>query len=44
LSRDIVRGVLDGSTDMGIIAGPVQAEGLQVLHFSTDRLLLAVPV
>ena len=44
LSRDIVRGVLDGSTDMGIIAGPVQAEGLQVLHFSTDRLLLALPV
>ncbi len=43
LSRDIVRGVLDGSTDMGIIAGPVQAEGLQILHFSTDRLLLAVP-
>ena len=44
LSRDIVRGVLDGSTDMGIIAGPVRAEGLQILHFSTDRLLLAVPL
>jgi DNA-binding transcriptional LysR family regulator len=44
LSRDIVRGVLDGSTDMGIIAGPVQAESLQILHFSTDRLLLAVPL
>ncbi len=43
LSRDIVRGVLDGSTDMGIIAGPVSADGLQVLHFSTDRLLLALP-
>lgn len=44
LSRDIVRGVLDGSTDVGIIAGPVCADGLQVLHFSTDRLLLAVPI
>lgn len=44
LSRDIVRGVLDGSTDMGIIAGPVEAAGLQVLHFSTDRLVLMVPV
>ncbi|WP_444816751.1 LysR family transcriptional regulator [Stutzerimonas frequens] len=44
LTRDIVRGVLDSSTDMGIIAGPVRAEGLQVLHFSTDRLLLAVPI
>ncbi|MBB4821456.1 DNA-binding transcriptional LysR family regulator [Pseudomonas alcaligenes] len=41
LSRDIVRGVLDGSTDLGIIAGPVKAEGLQVLRFSTDRLVLA---
>lgn len=44
LSRDIVRGVLDGSTDLGIIAGPVQAQGLEVLHFSTDRLVLAVPI
>lgn len=44
LSRDIVRGVLDGSTDMGIIAGPVEAVGLQVMHFSTDRLVLTVPV
>lgn len=44
LSRDIVRGVLDGSTDLGIIAGPVAAQGLEVLHFSTDRLVLAVPV
>jgi DNA-binding transcriptional LysR family regulator len=44
LSRDIVRGVLDGSTDMGIIAGPVEAAGLQVLHFSTDRLVLTVPL
>ncbi|MFI8483302.1 LysR family transcriptional regulator [Pseudomonas sp. NPDC078700] len=43
LSRDIVRGVLDGTTDLGIIAGPVEVSGLQVLHFSTDRLLLAVP-
>lgn len=43
LSRDIVRGVLDGSSDMGIIAGPVEAAGLQVMHFSTDRLVLTVP-
>ena len=44
LTRDIVRGVLDGSTDMGIIAGPVKATGLQAIHFSTDRLLLAMPI
>jgi DNA-binding transcriptional LysR family regulator len=43
LSRDIVRGVLDGSTDLGIIAGPVVAQGLEVLHFSTDTLVLVVP-
>ncbi|WP_274642919.1 LysR family transcriptional regulator [Pseudomonas serbica] len=43
LSRDIIRGVLDGSTDIGIIAGPVAAKKLQVLHFSTDRLVLVVP-
>ena len=43
LSRDIVRGVLDGAADLGIIAGPVEVSTLQVLHFSTDRLLLAVP-
>lgn len=44
LSRDIVRGVLDSSADMGIIAGPVEAAGLEVIHFSTDRLVLTVPV
>ncbi|MQT91014.1 LysR family transcriptional regulator [Pseudomonas helleri] len=44
LSRDIVRGVMDGSTDMGIIAGPVKADGLQVIHFSTDQLILVTPL
>lgn len=44
LSRDIVRGVLDGSTDLGIIAGPVHAGGLQIIRFSTDRLVLATPI
>lgn len=43
LSRDIVRGVLDGTTDLGIIAGPLEVSGLQAIHFSTDRLVLAVP-
>jgi DNA-binding transcriptional LysR family regulator len=44
LNRDIVRGVRDGTADLGIIAGPVQADDLQILHFSTDRLVLAVPL
>jgi len=43
LTKDIVRGVQEGSTDMGIIAGPVVAKDLQALHFSTDRLVLIVP-
>jgi DNA-binding transcriptional LysR family regulator len=43
LSRDIVRGILEGSADLGLIAGPVEAQGLEVIHYSTDRLLLALP-
>ncbi|OVZ54111.1 LysR family transcriptional regulator [Pigmentiphaga sp. NML080357] len=43
LTRDIIRGVMDGSTDLGITAGPITAPGLERLHFSTDRLALVVP-
>ncbi|WP_433706399.1 LysR family transcriptional regulator [Paraburkholderia sacchari] len=43
LSREIVRGVLDGSADLGLIAGPIEAQGLEIVHASTDRLLLALP-
>lgn len=43
LTRDIIRGVLEGSTDLGIVAGPVVSKELQVLHFNTDRLVLVVP-
>ena len=42
-SADIVRGVLDGSTDLGISAGPVIGKDLEVIHFSTDRLVVALP-
>ncbi|WP_420224693.1 LysR substrate-binding domain-containing protein [Pigmentiphaga litoralis] len=42
LTRDIVRGVVDGSTDLGITAGPIVAPELQMIHFSTDRLVLVV--
>lgn len=44
LTQDIIRGVLDGSADLGITSGPVSEEGLEVLHFSTDRLVLATPL
>ncbi|MCG5074141.1 LysR family transcriptional regulator [Paraburkholderia tagetis] len=43
LSREIVRGVLDGTADLGLIAGPIEAQGLEIIHASTDRLLLALP-
>lgn len=39
-SAEIVRGVLDGSTDIGIAAGQDEIKGLQAIHFSTDRLVL----
>ncbi|APC66314.1 MULTISPECIES: LysR family transcriptional regulator [Ralstonia solanacearum species complex] len=44
LTRDIIRGVLDGSADLGIISGPIQSDELEVVHFSTDKLVLCTPV
>lgn len=42
LSHDIVRAVSDGTTDIGIVAGNVRTEGLEVLPYRADRLVLAV--
>ena len=39
---EIARGVLDGRADIGIVAGQVDTLGLEAIHFSTDRLVLAV--
>jgi DNA-binding transcriptional LysR family regulator len=41
LSHDIVRAVSDGTTDIGIVAGNVRTEGLEVLPYCEDRLVLA---
>jgi DNA-binding transcriptional LysR family regulator len=41
LNHDIVRGVQEGTADIGVAAGPVQGQGLQIINFSTDRLVLA---
>ncbi len=38
---EIARGVLDGRADIGIVAGQVDTLGLEAIHFSTDRLVLA---
>ena len=42
-TAEIIRGVLDGTTDLGITSGPIAAEGLELHTFSSDRLVLAVP-
>ncbi|MEC3768799.1 LysR family transcriptional regulator [Cupriavidus sp. SS-3] len=41
LSPDIVRAVLEGIADIGIIAGNVRTEGLEVMPYRRDRLVLA---
>lgn len=42
LNNDIVRGIQDGAADIGIVAGPIQAQGLDIVNFSTDQLILAI--
>lgn len=44
LSPDIVRAVTEGMTDIGIVAGNVRTEGLEVLPYREDRLVLAAPL
>lgn len=41
LSPDIVRAVQEGMVDIGIIAGNVRTEGLEVMPYRRDRLVLA---
>jgi len=41
LNHDIVRGVQEGTADIGVAAGPVQGQGVDIVNFSTDRLVLA---
>lgn len=43
LSPDIARAVADGSVDIGILAGTVQADGLEMIPYQHDRLVLTVP-
>ena len=40
LSPSIVRAVSDGTADIGIVAGNVRTEGLEVLPYRQDRLIL----
>lgn len=44
LTNDIVRGVIDGSTDLGVVAGPIRAnKKLEIIPFSVDRLVVVTP-
>ncbi|WP_088279667.1 LysR substrate-binding domain-containing protein [Ideonella sp. A 288] len=43
LSHDIVRAVTEGQTDIGIVAGHVRTENLEVLPYRQDRLVLVLP-
>ena len=42
-SGDIIRAVTDGQTDIGIVAGSVRTENLEVVPYRRDRLVLVVP-
>lgn len=44
LSAEIVRAVLEGIADIGVISGRVVADGLETLPYKQDRLVLAVPM
>ncbi|MFC7517842.1 LysR family transcriptional regulator [Herbaspirillum sp. GCM10030257] len=43
LSHDIVLAVSEGKADIGIVAGNVRTEGLEVIPYHKDHLVLAVP-
>jgi len=43
LSHDTVRAVSEGQTDIGIIAGLVRTENLEIIPYRLDRLALVVP-
>ncbi len=40
VNLEVLRSVAEGASDIGITAGPIKARGLEVIHFSTDRLVL----
>lgn len=40
VTADILNGVLEETADIGIVAGPIAQEGLQVIPFSQDNVVL----
>lgn len=43
LSPEIARAVADGTADIGILAGNITTDGLEVIPYQKDSLVLAVP-
>lgn len=43
LSGDIIRALIDGQTDIGIVAGSVRTEDLETRPYRQDHLVLVVP-
>ena len=43
MTRDIVRGVQEGAADLGVVAGSVVTQGLEIIPFSNDRLVVVTP-
>lgn len=43
LSDDIVKAVLDGNADIGLVAGPVDVSGLEVVCYAQDELIFITP-
>lgn len=41
--RDIIRGVIGGTTDLGISASMENEKNVESIHFSTDKLVLVTP-
>jgi len=43
LSHDVVRAVTEGQTDIGLVAGNVRTESLEVIEYRREHLALVVP-
>src|SRR5690606_40188328 len=43
LSRDVVRAVAVGETDIGIASGPIRTEGVETIPYRRERLVLVGP-
>jgi DNA-binding transcriptional LysR family regulator len=43
-TRDVLRGVLDGTTDLGLVPGPIPPAEYQAIPLSSDRLVLVTPL